>query len=117
MIHGTLELMVVHLTCGENRRVIVEHAWPAWKLEVRWEGNAGVYCVDLKIDRLRKSQRGAVLLWRCGDIEVAKRIWHQMIFPGKNVPNPLLIEEIRGPSVSKALPDARVVGFKKTKER
>ena len=117
MIHGTLELPLAHLTCGETRYVAVEHAWSSWKLEVRWSGNAGVYCLDLKLNRLRKSQRGAVLLWQCVDVEAAKRVWYQMMFPKRNIPNPLDFDDEKGPSITKALPNANAITFRKTKER
>ncbi len=91
-----IELTLVHCFTQETAAVSVEGATKAWKLLVRWrprEMPAGIYALDLDENRLRMSERGHVLPWKCQDLAAATEVWKRKVFPERyRYPSPPLPE-------------------------
>lgn len=115
-------IVLIHVTCKEERECTVLGASDAWKLYLSL-GFAGVYWFCLKRDRLLKTEYSRVpLLWRAKDKERLEQIWKMITSNGVYQPPPLekasdvkvakaVAESLRNPSEA-AIEHAEKRGFR-----
>jgi hypothetical protein len=114
-------IILVHITCKEERECTVLGASDSWKLYLSL-GFAGVYWFCLKRDRLLKTEYSRVpLLWCAKDKERVEQIWKMIKSNGVYQPPPLkktdvkiakaVAESLRNPSEA-AIEHAEKRGFR-----
>jgi hypothetical protein len=101
------QICLVHLG-GERKFVEILRAHKPLKLEVRW-GLAGIYVLDLQKNQLRDSRlaRGGQSSWRALDLEMAKKVYWDMIVPKApaipNKPSLVKVTEMRSLAMRRVL--------------